>query len=158
MDALDGYPLFTITQMLQLISSFGNFAAGAWSDKARHAVAKNAYRLRKRGEPNNRITYRKKQEIIYARTAQDQERWCGADKELMVAALDRTEMRVGRLVSIGIADFADLACAAEAGGEQAEGYGRRRRLSTSPRGGACADPLFLAQRGGTMEGLKWQKY
>jgi hypothetical protein len=131
MDALDGYPLFTLTQALRLIGCFGNFAAGAWSDKARHAVSKNAYRVRKRGEPNNRITYRKKQEIIYARTVEDQQRWHGADKEMIVAALDRTEVHVVRLNSLGVTDFAGLARAAEGGdvqedddydgGEDAEG-------------------------------------
>ena len=58
---------------------------------ARHTVAKNAYRLRERGEPNNRIKYLKRDEIIYARTAEDQKRWHAADKEMIVAALDRTE-------------------------------------------------------------------
>src|SRR5262249_44170609 len=41
-DALEGFPLFTLTQMLRLISSFGGFTTGDWSDKARHAVSKNA--------------------------------------------------------------------------------------------------------------------
>src|SRR6476646_4331382 len=65
-DTLEGYPLFTTTQMLRLIGCLGNFAfaAGDWSDKTRHMVAKNAYRLRERSEPNNRITYRNRQEIL----------------------------------------------------------------------------------------------
>jgi hypothetical protein len=121
-DALDGHPLFTLTQALRLIGHFGNFAAGSWSDKARHAVAKNAYRLRKRNEPNNRIAYRKKQEIIYARTTEDQQRWHSANKKIIAAALDRTEMLVVRIVSIGVDDLAGLARAAEAGDVQADDY------------------------------------
>lgn len=124
MDALDGFPLFTVTQVLRLISTFGSFAAGGWSDKARHTVTKNAYRLRKRGEPGSRIVYRGKQEVIYARSQGDQERWCGADKELVVAALDRTEKQVARLGgSGGIADFAGLAGQEKGGSGQADDGG-----------------------------------
>jgi hypothetical protein len=97
-DALDGYPLFTTTQVLRLVASFGNFTSGSgeWSDKARHTVTKHARRLRERNEPNNRIIYRDKQEIIYARTAKDQQSWHGADKEMILRALDRTELQVAR--------------------------------------------------------------
>src|SRR5262249_39658580 len=42
-DALDGFPLFTMTQAQRLISYFGDYRTGDWSDKARHTVAKNAY-------------------------------------------------------------------------------------------------------------------
>ena len=111
--------MFTLTQGLRLIGYFGNFATGDWSDKARHAIAKNAYRLRERDEPNNRITYHKKQEIIYARTAEAQRRWHDADKEVIVAALNRTETQVMRLVSLGVDDLADLVRAAKAGDAQA---------------------------------------
>jgi Family of unknown function (DUF5906) len=115
-DALEGYSLFTMTQLLRLIACFGDFVAGGgWAEKARHAVIKNAYRLRKRGEPNSRIWYRKKQEIIYARTVEHQQRWRAADRGLIVRALDRTETQVVRLVSINVDDLADLARAAEAG-------------------------------------------
>src|SRR5215469_3859713 len=65
-DALEGCPLFTMTQALRLIGYFGDYKTGDWSDKARHTVAKNAYRLRERNEPNNRIEYQKRKEIIYA--------------------------------------------------------------------------------------------
>jgi hypothetical protein len=109
LDALDGYPLFTLTQGLRLIGCFGGFAPGDWGDKARHIIAKNAHRLRERDEPKNRIIYRKKQEIIYARTAEDQKRWHDADKEVIVAALNRTETQVARLVNLGMDDLADLA-------------------------------------------------
>ena len=68
-EALEGFPLFTMTQAQRLIGYFGDYKSGDWTDKARHIVAKNAYRLRERGEPNNRIKYRKRDEIIYARTA-----------------------------------------------------------------------------------------
>ena len=100
-EALEGFPLFTMTQALRLIGYFGDYKTGDWTDKARHAVAKNAYRLRERGEPNNRIEYLKRQEIIYARTEDDQRRWHPADKEMIVAALDRTEERVARVVQGG---------------------------------------------------------
>ena len=93
-EALEGFPLFTMTQAQRLIGYFGDYKSGDWSDMARHTVAKNAYRLRERGEPNNRIKYLKREEIIYARTAEDQKRWHGADKEMIVAALDRTEKQV----------------------------------------------------------------
>ena len=54
-EALEGFPLFTLTQAQRLIGYFGDYKTGDWSDKARHTVAKNAYRLRERGETNNRI-------------------------------------------------------------------------------------------------------
>ena len=72
-EALEGFPLFTMTQALRLIGYFGDYKSGDWTDKARHTVAKNACRLRERGEPNNRIKYLKRDEIIYARTADQQE-------------------------------------------------------------------------------------
>jgi hypothetical protein len=93
-DALEGFPLFTMTQAQRLISYFGSYASGNWSDMARHTVAKNAYRLRERSEPNNRIAYRKRKEVIYARSAEEQQRWHGADKELIAKQLDRTEEQV----------------------------------------------------------------
>ena len=108
-DALEGYPLFTLSQVLRLISCFGGYTSGDWTNMARHAVSKNAHRLRKRDEPNNRITYSKRQEIVYARTEEDRQRWHGADKAMIVAALDRTEMRVVRIVGMGVEDLADLA-------------------------------------------------
>ena len=97
-EALEGFPLFTMTQAQRLIGYFGDYKTGDWTDKARHTVAKNAYRLRERGEPNNRIKYLKRKEIIYARTAEDQKRWHAADKEMIVAALDRTEKQVARVI------------------------------------------------------------
>ena len=100
-EALEGFPLFTMTQAQRLIGYFGDYKTGDWTDKARHTVAKNAYRLRERGEPNNRIKYRKRDEIVYARTAEDQKRWHDADKEMIVAALDRTEEQVARVVQGG---------------------------------------------------------
>ena len=90
-DALEGFPLFTMTQAQRLIGYFGDYTTGDWTDQARHTVAKNAYRLRERGEPNNRIKYRKREEIIYARTEAERRRWHPADKAMIVAALDRTE-------------------------------------------------------------------
>ena len=102
-EALEGFPLFTMTQALRLIGYFGDYKTGDWSDMARHTVAKNAYRLRERSESNNRIAYRNRKEIIYARTAEEQKRWHAADKEMVVAALDRTEEQVARVVQVAAA-------------------------------------------------------
>jgi hypothetical protein len=107
-DALDGCSLFTMTQMQRLIAYFGDFKTGDWSDKARHIVAKNAYRLRERSEPNSRISYRKRQEIIYARTSADQLRWRGVDTELIVRQLDMAEERVMQVVNAERDVLADL--------------------------------------------------
>jgi len=107
-DALDGCPLFTMTQMHRLIAYFGDFKTGDWSGKARHTVAKNAYRLRERDEPNNRIKYRKRQEIVYARTNADQQRWHGADMELIIRRLDMAEERVTQVVNAERDVLADL--------------------------------------------------
>jgi hypothetical protein len=98
-DALEGYPLFTMTQVQRLIGYFGDYKTTDWTDKARHAVAKNAYRLRERIEPNNRIEYRKRKEIIYARTKADQHLWRPADTGLIIKQLDRTEEMIARLVN-----------------------------------------------------------
>ena len=106
-DALNGYSLFTTTQVLRLITYFGTYT-GSDADRARHIVAKQAYRLRRRDEPNNRIMYRKRQEIVYARTKTEQFRWCAADTAMIVAALDRTEERVARVVNVERGAFADL--------------------------------------------------
>jgi hypothetical protein len=87
-------------------------------------VAKNAHRLRERDEPNNRIVYRDRQEILYARTANDQRNWHGADKEVVISALDRTEMQVARLVSFSrkavADDLAELVRKAEAANDNAD--------------------------------------
>ena len=107
-DALDGRPLFTMTQMQRLIAYFGDFRTGDWSDKARHTVAKNAYRLRERSEPNNRIKYRKRQEIIYARTNADQLRWHEADTGLIIRQLDMAEEWVTQVVNAERDVLADL--------------------------------------------------
>jgi hypothetical protein len=57
---LDGCPLFTMTQAQKLINHLAAHTGGD-SARARHTVAKNAYRLRQRDEPDNRIKYRKRQ-------------------------------------------------------------------------------------------------
>jgi hypothetical protein len=101
MAALEGVPLFTMTQAQRLIGYFGDFKTGDWPDKARHTVAKNAYRLRERDEPNNRILYRKRKEIIYARTDGERRRWRRADNAIIAAQLDRTEELVARLINTG---------------------------------------------------------
>jgi hypothetical protein len=107
-DALDGCPLFTMTQMQRLIAYFGDFRTGDWSDKARHTVAKNAYRLRERSEPNNRITYRKRQEIVYASTNANQRRWYEVDTGLIIRQLDIAEDRMVQVINANRDVFADL--------------------------------------------------
>jgi hypothetical protein len=104
-DALDGFPLFTMAQAQRLISYFGDFKTGDWSDKARHTVAKNAYRLRERNAPNNRIKYLKKHEVIYARTKADQRRWHPADTAFIIEQLDKTEKMIVSLVNTGLTDI-----------------------------------------------------
>ena len=88
--------------MLKLIGYFGGASGSEGSERAKHTVAKNAYRLRERGEPYNRIWYRERQEILYARTEQERRRWLPADKAMIVASLDRTEARVVRIVHAGV--------------------------------------------------------
>jgi hypothetical protein len=97
-DALAGFPLFTMTQALRLISYFGDYKTGEWSDKARHTVTKNAYRLRERNEPNNRIKYLGRQEVIYARTKADQQRWHPAETKFLAEQLDQTEKMIVRCI------------------------------------------------------------
>jgi hypothetical protein len=101
-DALEGFPLFTMTQAQRLIGYFGDYKTGDWSDKARHIVAKNAYRLRERSESNNRIKYLQRDEIIYARTKADQQRWLPAERKFIVEQLDQTEKMIVRLINTGI--------------------------------------------------------
>jgi hypothetical protein len=109
-DALEGCPLFTMTQVQRLINYIGAYQVGSGngSDKARHTIAKNAYRLRQRDEADNRIRYRKRQEVIYARTRAERARWRGADTTMIVAALDRAEERVTQVINAErdvLADF-----------------------------------------------------
>jgi hypothetical protein len=107
-DTLDGCSLFTMTQMQRLIAYFGDFKTGDWPDKARHIVARNAYRLRERSEPNNRIKYRKRDEIVYARTNADQRRWHEVDTELIIRQLDIAEDRVVQVTNTKRDPLADL--------------------------------------------------
>jgi hypothetical protein len=104
-DALEGFPLFTLTQAQRLIGYFGDFKTGDWTDKARHTIAKNAYRLRERNEPSNRIMYRNRQEIVYARTKADQRSWHPADTALIIKQLDLAEAMIVRLVNTGLTDI-----------------------------------------------------
>ena len=94
-DALEGYPLFTLTQAERLVGWFGRLAGG--EDRVRHAIAKRAYRRRERGSPDNRLKYRGRQEIIYARTEPERRRWRPADRDMVVAALNRTEEQIIRI-------------------------------------------------------------
>jgi hypothetical protein len=99
-DALKGFPLFTMTQAKRLIGYFGDYASGDWSNQALHTITKNAYRLR-----DGRIRHRKRREIVYARTEAERRRWLLADKAMIVAALDRTEERVVRVINTGHVDI-----------------------------------------------------
>jgi hypothetical protein len=104
-DALEGFPLFTMTQAVRMISYFGDYKTSDYSDKARHTVARRAYRLRERNEPSNRIRYLKRDEIIYARTKADQQRWYPAETKFIVEQLDQTEKMIGRLINTGQIDI-----------------------------------------------------
>jgi hypothetical protein len=106
LDALKEHPLFTMTQAQKLIGYFGDYKTGDWTDKARHVVAKNAYRLRERSEPHNRITYRARKEIIYARTKICRQSWRGADTALITKQLDLAEAMIARLINTGRIDVA----------------------------------------------------
>jgi hypothetical protein len=79
-DALEGCPLFTMRQGERLVGWFGRLAGG--EDRVRHAIAKRAYR---------------RQEIIYARTEPERRRWRPADRDMVVAALNRTEEQIIRI-------------------------------------------------------------
>ena len=103
-DALEGFPLFTMTQAKRLVGYFGDYASGDWSDRARHTIAKNAYRVR-----DGRTRHRKRKEIIYARTEAERRRWLPADKAMVIAALERTEERVVRVVNAGGSGQIDIA-------------------------------------------------
>jgi hypothetical protein len=107
-DALDGLPLFTMTQVQRLIGYFGDYKTGDWTDKARHIITKNAYRLRERNESHNRIKYRNRKEIVYARTRAEQRRWHETDMRMIVAALDRAEERVTQVINAERDVLADL--------------------------------------------------
>jgi hypothetical protein len=103
MAALKGCSLFTRTQAVRLISYFvGDPSGGSGhQDRAKHTITKRAKRLRDRGEPYDRFWYRNKQDILYASTAGERQRWRRADREMVVAALERTEERVARVTSAG---------------------------------------------------------
>ena len=124
-EALEGFPLFTMTQAQRLIGYFGDYKTGDWTDMARHTVAKNAYRLRERSEPNNRIKYLKRKEIIYARTAEDQQRWRDADKKMIVAAA-RPDGKAGRAHRQPRRRRPGRPCARHRGGERARKQRRYR--------------------------------
>ena len=100
-NALEGFPLFTLPQMLKLIGYFGGASGSEGSERAKHTVTKNAFRLRGRGEPYNRIRFQRRQEILYARTEQERQSWLLADKEIIVRALKRTEERITHVVNTG---------------------------------------------------------
>ena len=125
-NALEGFPLFTLPQMLKLIGYFGGASGSEGSERAKHTVTKNAYRLRERGEPYNRIRFQRRQEILYARTEQERQSWLPADKEMIVTALKRTEERITHVVNTG--DGADQ-------GQQRSDERRRRGGGSGSSGG-----------------------
>ena len=93
---------------MRLISYFaGDSDGGGNQDRAKHTITKRAKRLRDRGEPYDRFWYRNRQDILYARTEVERRRWRAADRELVVAALDRTEARVTRVISAGAGELGD---------------------------------------------------
>jgi Family of unknown function (DUF5906) len=104
-EALEGFPLFTMTQAQRLIGYFGDYKTGEWTNMARHVVAKNAYRLRERSEPNNRIEYGSRREIIYARTKADQRSWHPADTKMIIKQLNMAEAMIVRLINTGLTDL-----------------------------------------------------
>jgi hypothetical protein len=108
-DALDGCPLFTMTQAQKLINYFtGSTSGGGDSGRTRHTVAKNAYRLRQPNEANSRIKYHKRQEVIYARTGPERRRWRPADTAMIVKQLDWAEERVTQVINAERDVLADL--------------------------------------------------
>jgi hypothetical protein len=96
---LEGFALFTMTQAQRLVGYHGSYASGDWSNLAMHTIAKNAFRLRKA-----RVRHRNRKEIIYACTEAERQRWISADKAMIVAALERTEAHVVRVVNTGHTD------------------------------------------------------
>jgi hypothetical protein len=123
--ALAGCPLFTMTQAQRLISYFAGYTGGGDSGRIRHTVAKNAYRLRQRDEANNRIEYRKRQEVIYAHTEPERRRWRLADTALIIKQLNQAENWITQVINAEYDALADLV--------------RRRRLDEpeplTPEGG-----------------------
>jgi hypothetical protein len=56
-------------------------------------------------EPNNRIKYLKRDEIIYARTKADQHRWRPAETKFIVEQLDQTGKMIVRRINTGQIDI-----------------------------------------------------
>jgi hypothetical protein len=94
-DALEGCPLFTMTQAKHLIGYFGGYTSGDWVDKALHTITKQAYRL----HGPARTRHRGRREPIYARTETERQSWLPAEKAMVVAALERTEARVLEVIN-----------------------------------------------------------
>ena len=103
-DALEGFPLFTLTQAKRLVGYFGDYTSGDWSDRALHIIGKHAYRLHDR----TRIRHRKRREAVYARTEVERRRWLPADRPMIVAALERTEERITRVIGGGSGGQIDI--------------------------------------------------
>jgi hypothetical protein len=98
-DALADCELFTMSQMQRLMSYAGLPTGSDVSARARHLVGKNAYRLRERTEPNNRIKFHKRDEVIYARTRAGQAHWRPAETKFIVEQLERTERWITQVIN-----------------------------------------------------------
>ena len=96
-EALEGFPLFTMTQAQRLIGYFGDYKSGDWTDKARHIVAKNAYRVYGR----SRFRYLGRREPVYALTGAERRKWPADAKEQVIAELKRTETRMVQIINSG---------------------------------------------------------
>jgi hypothetical protein len=120
MTALESCALFTRTQAVRLISYFAGDQSGGSQDRAKHTITKKARRLRDRGEPYDRFWYRNRQDILYARTETERRRWRGADREMVIAALERTEAQVTKVVSAGAGDALKAASKLAPGGGGSE--------------------------------------
>jgi hypothetical protein len=103
MNALPRRSLFTMAQAKKLIGYFGAYAGGDWSDRAQHAITKNAYRLH-----DGRTRHNGRKEVVYARTAAERRHWLPAEKAMVLKALNDTEMRIADIISTNkdMKDFA----------------------------------------------------
>jgi hypothetical protein len=116
MNALPRQSLFTMAQAKKLIGYFGSYAGGDWSDRAQHAITKNAYRLHE-----GRIRHNGRKEVVYARSATERRHWLPAEKAVILKALNDTEARITRIINTG--DLNDLAARLKKGGDEQQSDG-----------------------------------
>ncbi len=84
--------LFTTTQILNAMRKVGTLAGTEWQKTARRLVPVRAFRLRDRGAKEWRIVYRKRQEILYAKTQADKAAFAEASLDVLIAELDITQV------------------------------------------------------------------